>query len=53
MASHKVKDKPRFKAAAQIEKSFKGDYAAFLSTMIKTMIENVQFQSNTGTSAVH
>jgi len=49
---HKLKDKPRFKAAAQMEKDFKSAYAKFLGELaamaVQNGIKNVQLQSDPG-----
>lgn len=46
----KVKDKPRFKAAKEIETEFKAAYTKFLGSLVKFAIQNVQLQSDPGTS---
>jgi hypothetical protein len=47
---NKIKDKPRFKAAKEIETDFKSAYSKFLGGLVKFALQNVQLQSNTGTT---
>lgn len=48
----KLKDKPRFRAAAQLEGHFKKSYAKFLGDLaamaVQIGMKNVQLQSDSG-----
>jgi hypothetical protein len=45
----KIKDKPRFKAAKELETEFKSSYAKFLGGLVKFALQNVQLQPNSAT----
>ena len=53
----KIKDKPRFKAAKELESEFKKSYAKFLGATLKTAMDfalkNVRLQSNSGADSIN
>lgn len=55
MKKQKLKDKPRFRASKEIERSFKINFAKFIGQTVEVVlksVKNVQSQSSSGTTRV-